>query len=51
MKFYCNPLLYVLKNHHLISPHSNTADSFIKVIRMNEMIADKKISKLSLSAQ
>ena len=44
--FFCEQLLCVLSplnpksDQHLISPYSNTAESFTKIMRMREMLAN-----------
>ena len=40
---YINPL-NTKSDQHLISPYSNTAESFIKLMRMKEMIANLRIT-------
>ena len=41
---YINPL-NTKSDQHLISPYSNTAESFIKIMRMKEMIANLRITQ------
>ena len=41
---YINPL-NTKNDQHLISPYSNTAESFIKIMRMKEMIAHLRITQ------